>query len=100
MDELGSDLCSLGPFKVRRGHAVQLIGKLYETTSILFTTHLAFKEWARTKYTFFEDTKIDTKIIAALLAKDTPKQITHHCKIIETGNSSYRFAQSRAALQK
>jgi len=54
-----------------------LLSRLYEHTSAIFMTNLAFAEWSN-----------------VFIDENAPHIGTHHCHIIETDNASFRYKQS------
>lgn len=58
----------------------ELFSKLYEKTSLIIATHLTFDEWGP----LFGGGKSSKMIV---------DRVTHHCKIVETGNISWRLKE-------
>ncbi|CAM4439855.1 MAG: IS21 family transposase ISPa36 [Legionellaceae bacterium] len=58
----------------------ELLSNLYERTSLILTSHLNFQEWGE----IFGSAKATKGVI---------DRLTHHCKIIDTGQQSWRLKE-------
>jgi DNA replication protein DnaC len=76
------------PIETQAGSLLfQLFSRLYERTPIILTTHLTFDEWG----SLFGNPKASKAMI---------DRLTHHCLVLETGDTSWRLKEGKQHKKK
>ncbi len=88
--QIGGDGCAgiYLPFSQAGGALLfHLLSKPHEHTGVMTTSNLDFAEWS----SVFGNANMTTALL---------DRLTHHCRIVETGNESHRFLHSRPVAKR